>query len=59
MTLTKAALFDRIYNSKDFSNMGSAKMFDFLLDIMKKAIESGAEETPRQVRRSYSERGGY
>jgi hypothetical protein len=50
MTLTKAALIDRIYNSKDLSNTGSAKMFDFLPEIFKKAIKSGEKETPRQMR---------
>jgi nucleoid DNA-binding protein len=47
MTLTKAALIHHIYNSKDLSKAGSAKMFDFLLEIMKKAIKSGEKETPR------------
>jgi hypothetical protein len=47
--LTKAALIERIYNSKDLSKTGSARTFDFFLDIMKKAIKSRKEETPRQV----------
>ena len=43
MTLTKAALIDRIYNSTDLSKTRSAKLFDSLLEIMKKTIESGED----------------
>ena len=43
MTLTKAELVDRIYNSTDLPRTRASELVDALLEIMKKTLESGED----------------
>jgi integration host factor subunit alpha len=43
MTLTKAALIDRIYNTTDITRAKSEELVDSLLEIMKETMERGED----------------
>jgi integration host factor subunit alpha len=43
MTLTKAALIDRIYNSTDLPKVTSTELVDALLEIIKRTLEKGED----------------
>lgn len=43
MTLTKAELIDRIYNSTELPRTRSSELVDALLEIMKETLENGED----------------
>jgi integration host factor subunit alpha len=43
MTLTRAALIDRIYNSTDLPKVTSTQLVDALLEIIKRTLEKGED----------------